>query len=125
MRKGPFIPTLRVLHKYPDMMPRVQVDRGAIPFLMKKGANCMCPGLTHPVGGFLPDDLKVDSIVAVYAQGKTHALGIGMMKMTSQAIKRDNRGIAMDNLHYLGDGLWDAWQKAAPSEEGDNEDEDW
>ena len=29
-RDGPYFPTLRLLHKYPDMMPKLRVDKGAI-----------------------------------------------------------------------------------------------
>jgi len=38
----------------PDIMKRVQVDKGAIRFIMK-GADVMCPGLTS-AGGLLPDE---------------------------------------------------------------------
>jgi len=41
-RDGPFFPTLRLLHKYPFMLRHVQVDRGAIKFVLQ-GANVMCP----------------------------------------------------------------------------------
>lgn len=54
-RDGPYYPVLRLLHKCmfsivfysldPFIMPTVQVDRGAIKFVMQ-GANIMCPGLT-------------------------------------------------------------------------------
>ena len=44
-RDGPLMPTLRLVHKYPTMMPAVQVDKGAIKFVLK-GANIMCPGKT-------------------------------------------------------------------------------
>ncbi len=37
---GGWFPTLRVLHKYPAMMPKLQVDRGAIKFVIK-GADVM------------------------------------------------------------------------------------
>ncbi|KAI6166978.1 hypothetical protein EDD17DRAFT_1103138 [Pisolithus thermaeus] len=49
---GPIYPTLRLLHKYPFVLPRVGIDRGAIRFLLS-GANMMCPGLTS-TGGYLP-----------------------------------------------------------------------
>jgi PUA domain protein len=42
---GPWIPALRLVHKYPRILPQVQVDRGAIKFILS-GANIMCPGLT-------------------------------------------------------------------------------
>lgn len=38
----------------PDMMKKVQVDEGAIKFVLS-GADIMCPGLTHPRGQISPD----------------------------------------------------------------------
>lgn len=52
-RDGPFYPTLKLLHKFPTMMKRLQVDKGAIPYVLG-GANIMCPGFTS-AGGILPD----------------------------------------------------------------------
>ena len=46
-RDGPWCPTLRILHQYPDMMPKLRADKGAIKFVLS-GANIMCPGLTSP-----------------------------------------------------------------------------
>eukprot|EP00041_Stephanoeca_diplocostata_P029115 m.852106 g.852106 ORF g.852106 m.852106 type:complete len:137 (+) comp23494_c0_seq24:206-616(+) len=42
-RDGHFYPTLRLVHKYPNLLPRQRVDKGAIRFVMS-GANIMCPG---------------------------------------------------------------------------------
>lgn len=46
-RDGPWYPTLRLLHKYPDMMVKLRADVGAIKFVLS-GANIMAPGLTSP-----------------------------------------------------------------------------
>lgn len=51
-RDSPWLPTLRLLHRYPAMMARVQSDTGAVKFVLQ-GANIMCPGLTSP-GADLP-----------------------------------------------------------------------
>merc|ERR1712164_52343 len=59
-RDGPHFPTLRLLHKYPNMLPHVRVDRGAIKHVMQ-GAHIMCPGLTSP-GADLPVDLPEDAV---------------------------------------------------------------
>lgn len=40
------------------------------------------------------------------AEGKQHALAIGFTKMSAKDIKAINKGIGVDNLHYLNDGLW-------------------
>jgi PUA domain protein len=123
----------------PDILARVQVDRGAIKFVLS-GANIMCRkasyvqvyrGLFHNVltlifaagltskggslGGASDDDRSGESvsngysagtIVAVYAEGKQHAIAIGELKMSTDDIRRVNKGIAIETLHYLGDPLW-------------------
>lgn len=99
------IPTLTTVHKYPDCFPRVQVDRGAIKFVLS-GANIMCPGLTSP-GAKLPEEnFEEGTVVTVYAEGKEHALAIGKLLMSTDDIKSKNKGIGIELLHYLGDGLW-------------------
>lgn len=99
------IPTLKLVHKYPDCFPRVQVDRGAIKFVLS-GANIMCPGLTS-AGAKLPEtSLEEGSIVTIYAEGKENALAIGKLIMSTDEIKSKNKGIGIELLHYLGDGLW-------------------
>jgi PUA domain protein len=32
---GPYFPNLKILHKYPDILPKIQVDKGAIKFVLK------------------------------------------------------------------------------------------
>lgn len=44
---GPWFPTLRLVHRFPNLLPRLQVDKGAIKFVLS-GANIMSPGLTSP-----------------------------------------------------------------------------
>ncbi|XP_075851687.1 malignant T-cell-amplified sequence 1-like [Microcebus murinus] len=102
-REGPFYPTLRLLHKYPFILPHQQVDKGAIKFVLS-GANIMCPGLTSP--GAKLDPAAVDTIVAAMAEGTQHALCVGVMKMSAEDIEKINKGIGIENIHYLNDGLW-------------------
>ncbi|KAJ1727576.1 translation machinery-associated protein 20 [Coemansia biformis] len=101
----PITPTLHLLHKYPSILPHVQVDRGAIKFVLS-GANIMCPGLTSP-GARLPEEsIPVGSVVAVMAEGKEHALATGMTTMSTDEIKSVNKGNGIDLIQYLGDPLW-------------------
>ncbi|CAM8979691.1 unnamed protein product [Rhodiola kirilowii] len=104
IRDGPYMPTLRLLHQYPNVMKKFQVDRGAIKYVLS-GANIMCPGLTSP-GGHLDDEVGAESPVAIMAEGKIHALAIGFTKLSAKDIRAINKGIAIDNMHYLNDGLW-------------------
>lgn len=98
-----FIPTLWLLHQYPFILPKYQVDKGAIRFVLS-GANIMCPGLTSPGGKM--DDVDVGSLVAIHAEGKTHAIAIGITTMSTQEIKTINKDIGVNNVHYVGDDLW-------------------
>jgi len=102
-RSGPFIPTLRFLHRYPDILPKYRVDRGAIRFVLS-GANIMAPGLTS-AGGHM-DEVPAESVVAIMAEGKEHALAIGITTMATAQIRSENKGIAVENTHWLKDGLW-------------------
>lgn len=34
MKDGPIFPTLKLVHKFPSMIPRMQVDKGAIRFVL-------------------------------------------------------------------------------------------
>ncbi|KAI9336217.1 malignant T cell-amplified sequence 1-like protein [Zopfochytrium polystomum] len=102
--EGPYFPTLRLLHKYPDILPKFQVDRGAIKFVIS-GAQIMCPGLTSK-GAQLDESVPTETAVAIYAEGKQNALGVGLTKLSAQDIKRLNKGVGVENMHCLYDGLW-------------------
>ncbi|KAH9951399.1 hypothetical protein B0H21DRAFT_849713, partial [Amylocystis lapponica] len=104
---GPFYPTLRLLHKYPFLLPTVRVDRGAIRFLLA-GAHMMCPGLTS-AGGYLPPAdaaLPANTPVAIHAEGKEHAVGIGLTKLDTEEMRKVNKGVGVETVTYLGDDFW-------------------
>eukprot|EP01024_Parvocaulis_polyphysoides_P017050 TRINITY_DN17539_c0_g1_i6.p2 TRINITY_DN17539_c0_g1~~TRINITY_DN17539_c0_g1_i6.p2 ORF type:complete len:187 (-),score=26.74 TRINITY_DN17539_c0_g1_i6:535-1095(-) len=103
-RDGPWLPVLRLLHKYPEMMPRLRADVGAIKFVLG-GANIMCPGLTSP-GATIHDEVGAKAAVAIYAEDREHAMAVGRTEMSTQDIRKINKGIGVENLHYLNDGLW-------------------
>lgn len=91
----------------PFILPMVRVDRGAIRFLLA-GAHMMCPGLTS-AGGYLPPAdaaLPAGAPVAIHAEGKEHAVGIGITKLSSDDMRKINKGIGVETVTYLGDDLW-------------------
>ncbi|XP_037938604.1 malignant T-cell-amplified sequence 1 homolog [Teleopsis dalmanni] len=102
-REGQWMPTLRLLHKYPFFVTMQQVDKGAIRFVLS-GANIMCPGLTSP--GALMCPAAKGTVVAIMAEGKEHAIAIGVTTLSTEDIATVNKGIGVENLHYLNDGLW-------------------
>ena len=84
-------------------MPKFQVDRGAIRFVLS-GANIMAPGLTSAGGAM--DNVPADTPIAIYAEGKEHALAIGIAMASTTEIRETNQGNAVENTHWLNDGLW-------------------
>ncbi|KAF1893788.1 hypothetical protein Lal_00002318 [Lupinus albus] len=110
VRDGPYMPTLRLLHQYPDIMKKLQVDRGAIRFVLA-GANIMCPGLTSP-GGALDEEVEAESPVAIIAEGKQHALAIGFTKMSAKDILQ-----SANSSPIMVFGCWDK-QKQSTRELG-------
>mmetsp|Transcript_10436 Transcript_10436/g.15498 ORF Transcript_10436/g.15498 Transcript_10436/m.15498 type:complete len:188 (-) Transcript_10436:2221-2784(-) len=100
------LPTLKFVHKYPDLpWTKVTVDKGAIPFVLG-GANIMCPGLTNP-GGEIEDGLQKGQAVIIMAEGKEHAIAVGKLKISSEDIRTKNKGIGIEVAHYLGDKLFE------------------
>ena len=68
----------------------------------------MAPGLTS-AGGRLPEnekELKEGDVAVIMAEGKEEACLVGQLKMGTEEMKEKKKGVAMDNGHYLGDGLW-------------------
>lgn len=73
----------------------------------------MAPGLTS-AGGRLPDpgnnpgerELQEGEIVAIKAEGKEEICMVGVLKMGTDEIKKKSKGAAMEDGHFLGDGLW-------------------
>ena len=78
------LPTLKTLHQYPFIMKKMQCDKGAIKHIFS-GSNIMAPGLTSAGGSM--EDAEIGDPVAILAEGKEHAMGIGYMMMSSDDIK--------------------------------------
>jgi PUA domain protein len=50
--------------------------------------------------------VDAESPVAIYAEGKEHAMAVGLTKMSTKDIREVNKGVGVENVHYLNDGLW-------------------
>lgn len=61
----------------------------------------MAPGLLSP-GGSLPPGLEKDALVAIHAEGKEHACGIGKMTASSDELRSAGKGIAVDVICWIG-----------------------
>jgi len=103
VRDGPYCPTLRLLAKYPCLLPRMCVDDGAIRHVMQ-GADVMVPGLKSPRAAI--DDVPREAVVGVYGPGKDHPLAVGQALLATSAIRTADKGVGIENWHFLSDGLW-------------------
>ena len=59
----PLVPTLHLLHQYPEFLPKVVVDQGATIHLLG-GANVMAPGLVK-MKSLMNPNLKVGDLVVL------------------------------------------------------------
>ncbi|CRG93062.1 cell cycle regulator protein, putative [Plasmodium gallinaceum] len=104
IRNGPWIPSLKLVHKYPFMMPKIQVDKGAVKHVLR-GSNIMCPGVTSP-GGKLEEEVEANKVIQITAENKEYACAVGITTMSTKEIVEKNKDICIENIHYLNDGLW-------------------
>ena len=65
----------------------------------------MAPGLTSP-GGEMTEGLDVMAPVAVTAEGKVHAMAIGVLSMSTSDIKKKNKGQAIEVVQFMNDAIW-------------------
>ncbi len=61
----------------------------------------MAPGLLSP-GGSLPPGLDKDALVAIQAEGKEHACGIGKMNASSDEVRKAAKGVAVEVVCWIG-----------------------
>jgi PUA domain protein len=68
----------------------------------------MCPGLTSKGGELPPAEaaLPASTPVGVFAEGKEHAVAVGITKLGTEDIKKTNKGVGVEITTYLGDELW-------------------
>jgi PUA domain protein len=85
---------------YLDVVPRVVVDMGAIRFVCN-GADVMAPGIVEV------DEFEADSIVVIRDVTHGKALAVGKTRKSSTVIINDKKGKVIQNLHYVGDRLWE------------------
>ncbi len=96
---GKICPTLKVILKK-NFLPKITVDMGAVKFVIK-GANIMRPGITK-----LDEDIKKGDIVSVVDETHKKPLAIGRAKYSGSKIKEKEKGNVVENLHQIGDDIW-------------------
>jgi PUA domain protein len=96
----PFLGRPELVQKFPS----VTVDMGAVRFVCN-GAKVLRPGIT----AF--DPFKKGDVVAVKDQTHGKMLAVGLALEDSEAAKSLVKGYVIDNLHYIGDKVWEAYKE--------------
>ena len=93
--------TLRGFLEHPSAAKWVEVDHGAIPFLMN-GADCMVAGVQAADESITEGDL-------VWIRDMTHKkpLAIGWSVMDGNEMASATKGKGIKTLHWVGDELWE------------------
>jgi|TARA_B100000768_G_scaffold138699_1_gene129918 PUA domain protein len=93
--------TLRGFLEHSDAAKWVDVDHGAIPFLMN-GADCMVAGVQAA-----DEDIAVGELVWIRDMTHKKPLAIGWSTMEGQEMAAATKGKGIKTLHWVGDELWD------------------
>ncbi|UCE13591.1 MAG: hypothetical protein JSV04_00065 [Candidatus Heimdallarchaeota archaeon] len=95
-----FLPTIQFIRDNPTVdFPSVKVDQGAVAHILN-GANIFAQGITS-----VSRDFDTHTIVMVFnPQDAVLALGKSL-KSSSEII--NSKGKALENIHFLGDSIWD------------------
>ena len=93
--------TLRGFLEHTDAAKWVEVDHGAIPFLMN-GADCMVAGVQAA-----DEDIAVGELVWIRDITHKKPLAIGWSTMEGQEMASATKGKGIKTLHWVGDELWE------------------
>jgi len=97
---GKPFPTLKVALKNDIGGKKVTVDMGAIKFVTN-GADIMSPGIVATDENIHPSD-----VVIIIEETHKKPLAIGIAKITGEEMVENNSGKAIENIHYIGDDIW-------------------
>ena len=92
----PFLSDTETLKKFPS----VTVDMGAVKF-MCNGANVMRPGIRSFT------EFEKDQLVCIVEESQKKFLAVGRSLVSSKEMETMNKGIAIENLHYISDKYWE------------------
>lgn len=99
------IPFLRVLLKNLIVLPKIVVDMGAIPFIVR-GATVMIPGITAA-----DKNIQKNDFVVIVDEKHDKPLAVGLALLDEEDLTGKKKGKGIKNLHYVGDRYWIEFSK--------------
>ena len=97
---GNVLPCLRACQELLNTLPRVVVDMGAVPYIVK-GADVMAPGIR-----IVDERAALGDVVVVVDEKYGKPLAVGVVVMDPKEIREKKKGKAVKNLHHVGDEVW-------------------
>ncbi|MEM3444883.1 MAG: PUA domain-containing protein [Thermoplasmata archaeon] len=96
-------PSLRVLQNLQPRKKFVEVDGGAVRFLVN-GADVMKPGILAVDSGIRNGDV-------VWVREATHRkpIVVGIALESADKLGNREKGKGVKNLHWVGDKIWEMW----------------
>jgi len=86
--------------KLVNLLNRITVDMGAIPYICN-GAAVMAPGVVNVSG-----DFDYGALVTIVDENHGKAIAIGKAFLNSKDIRNTEKGKVVNVLHYVGDRIW-------------------
>ena len=99
--EGKTIPTLHAMINEDIQEKYATVDMGAINFVIK-GADIMSPGIVDADEKIEPGDT-----IIIIEESHHKPLAIGISLITGKEMVDNDKGKAIENLHYVGDSIWE------------------
>lgn len=99
---GKVMPSLAMPQPLLECIPKVTVDMGAVPFVVK-GADIMAPGIRS-----VSEEAKLGEVVLVVDEKYSKGLAVGILIMSREEILHVRKGKAVKNIHHVGDEIWNS-----------------
>lgn len=98
---GKTIPTLHAMVNEEITEKYATVDMGAINFVIK-GADIMSPGIVDA-----DDSIEAGDTIVIIEENHHKPLAIGISLISGKEMVENNKGKAIENLHFVGDQIWE------------------
>lgn len=95
------IPTLKAVMNTEITEKYATVDMGAINFVIK-GADIMSPGIVSA-----DETIQPGETIVINEEKHHKALAIGISLISGKEMVENDKGKAIENLHYVGDPIWE------------------
>ncbi len=97
---GKYSPTLQYLMYNHDVLKKITVDMGAVPFVVS-GADIMRPGIVE-----IESEISAGDFVVIVDQTHKKMLSVGVALFSSSEMRAMTAGKVVKNIHYVGDIIW-------------------